>query len=647
MPIATNPQTGETVYLADDGAWKPAQIATNPQTNERLAFDGKEWAPLKAVEQPKSRGVLDYVDDIGRSLASGATFGYADELAAKMNEVTGLGGSYKENVAKERARDEQMHPAIAIPGQIGGAVASTLIGGPAIAATKAGQWAAANLPRTLQFAGIGGAEGALAGAGNATEGNRLAGAATGAAIGIPVGAAAPHVVRGVGRAAGAVRDALSPQANVAADLGRAIGRDADEPMALLARTQAMQADRPGVATLADAGGENVKGLVERVAQTPGAGRTQVVPALTQKQQGQAMRLGNDLKTLTGTSKTAFETINETMAERAAAARPLYQEAMSVDIAQDQRVVDAIMSETATGWGRAILNSTSVKRTLQTEYGVTDTPGPQHLMAIIDAWKKGADDIIESATRSGDKNKARVISSMRDRVLSVVDEANPKYAEARAAWAGPSKYMDAVERGREVLNPKVSAEEFTARFRSLPDAEKEAERIGAVSAIVGRMGNDSAKLGDMTKYLRSPEVRGKIAAIMPDEETAAAWSRRLDYEVGASEMTGRALGNSATARRLAEKEDAENLAADLVLDAVKLAPRSFIMRVLGAGPKWLRDTMRSRADALLADVLTNPNSMNQLPGMLQRAQNLSAPVSGRVNAGAAAGAAAGGAALFGQ
>jgi hypothetical protein len=38
-------------------------------------------------------------------------------------------------------------------------------------------------------------------------------------------------------------------------------------------------DRPG-ATLADVGGENIKGLAERVAQTLAAGRTIVVPELT-------------------------------------------------------------------------------------------------------------------------------------------------------------------------------------------------------------------------------------------------------------------------------------------------------------------------------------------------------------------------------
>jgi hypothetical protein len=81
---------------------------------------------------------------------------------------------------------------------------------------------------------------------------------------------------------------------------RALVRDADTPESLAARAADLYATGPGVATLADAGGENVKGLLERVAQTPGAGRTIVVPALTERQQGQMGRIVGDLGELTGT-----------------------------------------------------------------------------------------------------------------------------------------------------------------------------------------------------------------------------------------------------------------------------------------------------------------------------------------------------------
>jgi hypothetical protein len=133
MPIATNPETGAVQFLDVDGAWKPARTAVNPQTKEMMAFDGKGWAAVPA----QSKGVLGYIDDAVRSIASGVTFGYADEIAAKADELTGRGKDYETNLAAERARDKQIPLAIKLPGEIGGAVASTIAAAPVTAALAA------------------------------------------------------------------------------------------------------------------------------------------------------------------------------------------------------------------------------------------------------------------------------------------------------------------------------------------------------------------------------------------------------------------------------------------------------------------------------------------------------------------------------
>lgn len=115
-------------------------------------------------------------------------------------------------------------------------------------------------------------------------------------------------------------------------------------------------------------------------------------------------------------------------------------------------------------------------------------------------------------------------------------------------------------------------------------------------------------------------------MMPTPEAAAAWNRRLAFEVQSSEMTGRALGNSATARRLAEQKDAEGLVGDLVMDAITgTAAPSLIKRILGSGPRWLRDTLRSRTDRELGDMLTNPRRLGEMPNIVR--QTLAGPGSG--------------------
>lgn len=612
MPIATNPQSGETIYLADDGAWKPAQTAVNPQTKEMLAHDGKDWVPVPA----KSRGVLNYIDDAVRSIASGVTFGYADELAAKMDQITGRGGSYDENLKKEQARDAQIPAAIKIPGEIAGAVGGAVAAAPVTGALAVAS-GAARLPALVRAAGIGATGGALFGSGDAQQGERLEGAAKGGAIGTVAGPAISLAARGIGSVVQNVRGAVSPQANVTADLARAIERDGTTPQALTQRMDELNQVRPGVANLADAGGENVKGLLERVAQTPGAGRTVVVPALTGRQQGQMARLSGDLRELTGTHQSAMQAITETMEQRAQAARPAYDAAMNFNAREVPEIARAWDNATSTGWGQSILRSPDFRRTLQTEYGIAD-PANAPLMTVIDAWKKRADDQVNEAIRSGNNNKARVLSDMRDRVVETVDQHNPAYAEARAAWAGPTRYMNAIEEGRNILNTRVSAEELARGVENMAAADQEAFRIGAVSSIIGKMGSDPARMPDLTKYLRSPEMRAKLVAIMPTAEARQTWEQRLNFEADSSALTGRALGNSATARRLAEREDADGIVGDLVMDAFSgHPPVSLLRRAIGAVPQRVRDTLRSRSDEVLADLLTNPAGMDAVRQAVER------------------------------
>lgn len=593
------------------------------------------------------RGILDYIDYGIRNIADAATFGLADRAAAyvnpRINKALGLVDEvpeYEEALEQERERTEEAPGIVKYPSQVAGGVGTALLAAPAVVggATKLGLTA---LPRMAQFTGLGAVEGALHGAGHARRGEELSDALKGAAIGGAVGAAAPAVVGGVSGLFGRIKNALTGQpsinARAARDLGRAIQRDAMTPDDLASSARQMAQTRPGTATLADAGGENVKGLVERVAQTPGAGRTQVVPSLTQKQQQQALRIGQDLRSLTGTQKTAYQAAQETIAQRAGAAKPLYDEAFNFNARASGEIVEAWQKETATGYGASVLKSGKLRKNLQTEYGIAD-PNDAPLMMLIDAWKKQVDDLIGKAKKAGAGNEVRILKQMQQRILNVVDEANPAYATARNAWAGPTAYLEAIEEGRNILSRNLSGEEWRAAFNAATDSQKDGMRLGAVNTIIARMGNDPAKLGDMTKYLRSDAMKEKIAAMMPSEELAQSWAQRLDFEVEASELTGRALRGSQTARRLAEQDAAEDIVSDLVIDALSGGSNvGFLRRVLMAGPKWLRDTVRSKADAELADILTNPGRMNDLDQVLRQAAIQSTPTNGALTGTALTGA----------
>ena len=85
---------------------------------------------------------------------------------------------------------------------------------------------------------------------------------------------------------------------------------------------------------------------------------------------------------------------------------------------------------------------------------------------------------------------------------------PRYAEARDAWAGPSRYIAAINEGRNILGTRINSQELTVALANMTDAEREAFRIGAVSRSSARWAATLPDMADMTKYLRSPEMRAQ-------------------------------------------------------------------------------------------------------------------------------------------
>jgi len=194
----------------------------------------ESWQPL-----PQGRGAMRTVDDVGRSLARGASFGWADEIAAAGNaafkpvanaaqalrdrlgvtplipagpqssDAPSFSERYRENLAGERRTDAEGNaasPYLTTGGEIAGAVAG----------------AAAMMPRALMSAGStylgtaarGAGGGALAGGAMAAGDSEREGlellqdAATGAGVGGAIGGAANVALMGAGR--GAQKIAASP-----------------------------------------------------------------------------------------------------------------------------------------------------------------------------------------------------------------------------------------------------------------------------------------------------------------------------------------------------------------------------------------------------------------------------------------------------
>ena len=189
------------------------QILEN--VNKRLAENKTD------VSQSEDRSIMDDVRGGIGKIASGATFGYIDEMRALVrteldDALMGMGlkplygnKSYEQNLAEGRKMLDdfgEANPKTALGLELGG---GALTGG-ASAAKVLGTKLIQNAPTLTKYlasGGVGAGQGFVAGSGYAKEGERLKRGGIGAAISGPLGVAIPAAVGGVQRM-------IAPKSNV-------------------------------------------------------------------------------------------------------------------------------------------------------------------------------------------------------------------------------------------------------------------------------------------------------------------------------------------------------------------------------------------------------------------------------------------------
>jgi hypothetical protein len=181
--------------------------------------DAVDVGPAEAPQS--SRGIGDYIKDVGRAIGQGVTFGTADEIEGFVRSLRS-GVSYDDAVKKVRQEIEQFRtdePGLAYTSEIGASALMPLglagLAGKGLAkgaqlinkpltdlvgttASKVGQKVGEALPQALttptaKVAGTAGVLGAAYGAGSAEEGQRVSGALMGGGVGSVLGPLAPRV----------------------------------------------------------------------------------------------------------------------------------------------------------------------------------------------------------------------------------------------------------------------------------------------------------------------------------------------------------------------------------------------------------------------------------------------------------------------
>lgn len=511
--------------------------------------------------------------------------------------------------------------------------------------TRAAGEASPIVQSALKNGAVGGVYGGLYGTGSSDGdlGDRLDAGLHGAVLGTAVGAAVPAVLGG---ARAAYRAVTSADGSATKQIERAMSRDQVTPEQFGAQADDLQQRFPGVAMPVDAGGENLRGLLERVANTPGAGRTTVVPAILDRQTGQRERIGDALRDIAGTRTavpsasrelvpydpaaaadalanagprraSAYQAVQDAMQQRARAAQPLYEQAYREPVPYSFELESLLQTPAMQkAYRQAKGRAANQQRSFYGQFAKIGDDGSVQIQSVpstgdLDIMKQSLDDQISALLRKGRNGEARDIQGIRSQLLGLMDSASPTYAQARRAWAGPSQYMDAIEGGRKMFSGNTSAEQLRAEFGALSPAEQEGYRIGAIDHILNKLDDVKGRAPDIANYLTSPAMRKKMDILLPDDQARAQWGSLLGFESEASALSRRALGNSATARRMAEMDDVGGDAVGALGKAATGQYLGLLFQALGKGAKAVRDTAHARSDNAIADALTQPGGYRAL------------------------------------
>jgi hypothetical protein len=525
-----------------------------------------------------------FVDNVVRGLAQGATFGFADEIAAGARTGAGLWGDYGAALAEERGRDaefRQESPVAATAANVVGGIASPLA---RLRVFNPGR--AASIPGAMvRGAGAGAAAGGVAGFGEGEGGftDRASNAAVGAGLGAAFGAALPPVIAGA-RAGG---EALARRVGLSSGnpdaeriILRDLGRDGVTPEEVLRRSR--DAGAAPVA-IADLGGENVVGAAAGVSRAAGRGREEAARLVTERGgRNQADRLAGMVRG--SVSGDDFQQgVADVVQRRAAQAAPLYEQAYSAVLPRDLRL-QRFLNDPDVRQGIQAGLASARREALSADVPfdpaalgvrITARRGPDgrtiedfQLVGgttptrLLDAAKRGLDELIEGSRGENGRatSRTRELTQLREAMLSEVDRLNPAFAQARAAYRGQSELLDAARVGRDLVDMRPrDFQDAVPDIRRMSAQEREFLRLGLARGLLDRIENatDAQELTRLNRLAGSSGLRERIGVALNDPREMDAFMRQFEQELRIA-RTNQAVNPRAGSQTMPLSERAQDL-----------------------------------------------------------------------------------------
>ena len=504
------------------------------------AFDAEMKAQASADQQEKFSGQSGAGELFGNSFVVGMKDKVAGLAGAAGGLFDGRGiregyntGRRAQEIIEERARERSGGAGQAA--EIAGALGT----GALLKAPQAATFAGRILQAGKESAKLGAAQG-LGDSQADTLGGLATDIGTSAAIGGGLGlglGSAIEVGRGLvkgGRAAiqgiGSVMD--DPAGRAGRKVAGALADDGVSPELAAGR---MRTRDTSLINVAD---ENTLGLARAAAAKPGEGRKVLTKALDAQQKASRGKVLSAVSETLGGADVPFNRRVASMVEdRAAKARAMYEPAFKRNFGADHVMAFDDISRRLPG--EAVKNAQRIAQAEGRPFGeqliasIADDGGVTFKRSpSLREWhyiQRGLRSAKDSAYKSGVGEVGTAYKNLHDDLLKAMDEASPMYRSARKAYASESDMIDALKKGREILNPQTTknVDMLADEIAQMSAAEREVMQMGLARQMQDMLEATPDAAGDMVKKVFGNQAkRSAIRAAFGNDTKFRAFEAKM-------------------------------------------------------------------------------------------------------------------------
>jgi hypothetical protein len=386
-----------------------------------------------------------------------------------------------------------------------------------------------------------------------------------------------------------------------------------------ARKLASKIEQGRITSLPEQGDENILGLTRLLGKTQGSNKV-IADYINKKSITSAKRVG-DLINKNISSENYFDSIDNIVKTRSEVASPLFKKGYEEgNIALNQAMTSPLPNNARVGKIRELINDDRVKNVIakaRQDYGINQDI-PDVSIESLHGARQVVDDIINTAKRAGENNKARSYINLKQQLNNVIYDVAPTMKQADKTFAGLSALKNAQEEGLN-FGKLRNGEEVKRYISGLSDGEKETYKIGIKDYLMDKAMKTGDANSSARKIFSQPLERKKLEAVFNNKKQFNDFAGRMNDEIRVFDTKQRIVGGSRTDFNIQEGAELLDKVAKGAINAKTFGISNVILTATDAIKKRYYGLNEQTAKEL-ANIIVNPQkSVEVLNRIYQKAQ----------------------------